>query len=219
MKRNWDQYFISPEYAEKEAELANLKPEDVVLEIGAGSGVLTRALSKRCKVIAVEPDSSLAAGIELRNVLVINKSFFDLPPIQYSKVVSNPPYSQSQKILVSVLQKPFDLAVFCFAREFAAKLSSYSKLGKLATHFSLVSFQNVPASAFVPHAVSSRIVVIRQRHVLEKDYWLFLSRLWRSRNRNVAKLVKNSGAFASRKLSSLTSEELYELWKKSTDPL
>ena len=40
---------------------SNLKKRDLVLEIGAGSGVITSALSKRVKkVIAIEPDKLTA---------------------------------------------------------------------------------------------------------------------------------------------------------------
>ncbi len=41
---------------------SNIKKRDAVLEIGAGSGVITSALAKRCaKVVAVEPDAQTAA--------------------------------------------------------------------------------------------------------------------------------------------------------------
>ena len=40
---------------------SNLKKRDTVVEIGAGSGVITSALSKRVsKVIAIEPDKATA---------------------------------------------------------------------------------------------------------------------------------------------------------------
>ena len=40
---------------------SNIKKRDTVVDIGAGSGVITAALAKRCKhVIAVEPDKETA---------------------------------------------------------------------------------------------------------------------------------------------------------------
>ena len=44
---------------------SNIRKNDTVLEIGAGSGVITIALSKRCKkVIAVEPDRETAEKLK-----------------------------------------------------------------------------------------------------------------------------------------------------------
>lgn len=47
---------------------ARLPPSPCVLEIGAGSGLVTQALLKRdpCKLVAVEPDSALVAFTERR---------------------------------------------------------------------------------------------------------------------------------------------------------
>lgn len=40
---------------------SNIKKRDIVLEIGAGSGVITTALAKRCKkVITIEKDHKTA---------------------------------------------------------------------------------------------------------------------------------------------------------------
>lgn len=216
-KRHWDQFFISGEYAEKEASLAALSPSDIVLEIGAGSGILTSRIARHCKVIAVEPDMEFAEQLRrLRNpnIEVVEASFAVLPSIHYNKVVSNPPYSLSQPVLVAVLSRPFDIAVFCFQREFVRKMRSATKLGYVVRQFcDILHVEKVPASAFTPRAVASSIVVLRQKKPLDPEYWSFLSRLWRSRNRNVVNLVKNPGEFGKRKLSSLSPFELYELWK------
>ena len=49
----------------KLASYANLTENDVVLEIGAGLGYLTRFLAKRCKkIVAVEKDNNLIIILE-----------------------------------------------------------------------------------------------------------------------------------------------------------
>ena len=83
------QHFLrSPRLALMLIGHSNIKKRDTVLEIGAGSGVITSALAKRCaKVVAVEADGETAALLrknlaqrEIENVEVVEEDFleFDL---------------------------------------------------------------------------------------------------------------------------------------------
>ncbi|MBR3056106.1 methyltransferase domain-containing protein [Candidatus Saccharibacteria bacterium] len=123
---------------------SNLKKRDLVVEIGAGSGVITSALAHRVRrVIAIEPEPATAAklmenlakrGIE--NVTVVEQDFreFELPKEEY-KVFSNPPFHMSSEILhklieaeVSpsaiylILQKQFVLKLLNNTRHYTSKL-------------------------------------------------------------------------------------------------
>ena len=89
--------------------LAELGPEDVVLEIGPGLGVLTRYLAERVRTVhAVEIDRSLAAHlprlpnvrVELGDALQLDLGTLDPPP---SKLVSNLPYNVATPIVVESL--------------------------------------------------------------------------------------------------------------------
>jgi 16S rRNA (adenine1518-N6/adenine1519-N6)-dimethyltransferase len=89
--------------------LAKLGPEDVVLEIGPGLGVLTRYLAERVRTVhAVEIDRSLAAHlprlpnvrVELGDALQLDLGTLDPPP---SKLVSNLPYNIATPIVVESL--------------------------------------------------------------------------------------------------------------------
>lgn len=63
MRKYWlSQHFLrSPKIALMLIGHSNIKRRDTVVEIGAGSGVITSALARRCqKVIAVEPDHETA---------------------------------------------------------------------------------------------------------------------------------------------------------------
>ena len=65
---------------------SNLKKRDTVLEIGAGSGVITSALSRRvARVIAVEPDHTTAEKLRenlrrhnIENVKIIEDDFLNI---------------------------------------------------------------------------------------------------------------------------------------------
>ncbi len=91
---------------------SNLKKRDLVLDIGAGSGVITTALAKRAREVwAIEPDHATAeklranlAKYNIRNVQVIERDFLeiDLPAEPY-KVFANPPFHLSAEIFYRLL--------------------------------------------------------------------------------------------------------------------
>ena len=96
-------------------EAAQVTPQDVVLEIGAGLGSLTRHLAARAqKVIAVEVDSSLIPALkqvvyQFPNVQVIEGDILALDPLylvsqsQYL-VVANIPYYITSALIRHLLE-------------------------------------------------------------------------------------------------------------------
>lgn len=112
---------------------SNLKKRDLVVEIGAGSGVITSALSKRVrKVIAVEPDAATAAKLRENlarrgcdNVKVLEMDFMDyqLPDEPY-KVFSNPPFHLSSAIVHKLIEakNPPEAFYLILQKQFALKL-------------------------------------------------------------------------------------------------
>lgn len=99
-------FFRSPKLALYLIGHSNIKKRDIVIDIGAGSGVITSALAKRCKkVIAVEADHETAEKLRKNmqkheNVEVIEKDFieYELPEGEY-KIFANPPFHLSSAIL------------------------------------------------------------------------------------------------------------------------
>ncbi len=110
------QHFLrSPRLALMLIGHSNLKKRDLVVEIGAGSGVITSALARRVKkVVAIEPDVETAKKLRQNlerggcdNVEVIEMEFqdFKLPNEPY-KVFSNPPFHLSSVILHKLIEAP-----------------------------------------------------------------------------------------------------------------
>ncbi|MBR2754117.1 methyltransferase [Candidatus Saccharibacteria bacterium] len=128
---------------------SNLKKRDTVIEIGAGSGVITSALAKRvAKVIAIEPDAETVVKLKkhlarqnCENVEIIEKDFMDyeLPTGNY-KVFSNPPFHLSSAILHKLIEakNPPEAIYLILQKQFALKLLNNdrhytSKLGLAIT--------------------------------------------------------------------------------------
>ncbi len=111
---NLSQHFLrSPKLALILIGHSNLKKRDTVLEIGAGSGVITGALANRVtRVIAVEPDHATAVKLRanlnkrgIKNVEIIEDDFMNvgLPEGPY-KVFSNPPFHLSSAIIHKLIE-------------------------------------------------------------------------------------------------------------------
>lgn len=107
------QHFLrSPRLALKLIGHSNLKKRDLVLDIGAGSGVITLALAKRVREVwAIEPDHNTAEKLrqnlqkyQIKNVRVIEQDFLRLNlPTEPYKVFANPPFHLSAEILYKLL--------------------------------------------------------------------------------------------------------------------
>ena len=112
---------------------SNLKKRDTVIEIGAGSGVITSALSSRVKnVIAIEPDHATAVKLRqnlakhnIPNVEIIEDDFLNyVLPVTPYKVFSNPPFHLSSQIIHKLIESPNPPEAFylILQKQFALKL-------------------------------------------------------------------------------------------------
>lgn len=187
------------------AERASLTRNDVVLDIGAGFGFLTRFLAERCeKVLAVEIDSRFAKILrsrlkDLPNVEVIEGDVLKSHIPKLNKVVSIPPYNISSALFKWLFNKDFTLAVLILQKEFANRLMApigsedYGWLSVLSYyHFEIEIFDDVPKQMFYPQPeVDSVIVRLNPRSsppFSVKNYAFFMKlvqTLFTQRNRKV----------------------------------
>ena len=103
--------------------LADLRPDDVVLEVGPGLGVLTRYLAARVRLVhAVELDRSLREPLEaalgphenvrlvFADALALDLGALDPPP---RKLVANLPYNVATPLVVETLEHTPSLEHWC----------------------------------------------------------------------------------------------------------
>jgi 23S rRNA (adenine-N6)-dimethyltransferase len=116
-RRRLGQNFLRPELAERFVEDAGVRAGDFVVEIGAGSGVITAALARRgADVLAVELDPAWAAGLRrdfgrsgTGRVRVVASDFFAMPlPQKPFRVVACLPFGHTTAILARLLGDPHD---------------------------------------------------------------------------------------------------------------
>ncbi|HLE02645.1 MAG TPA: 16S rRNA (adenine(1518)-N(6)/adenine(1519)-N(6))-dimethyltransferase RsmA, partial [Dehalococcoidia bacterium] len=112
-KKLGQHFLVDERVLGKILQAAQLDPEDTVIEVGPGLGVLTRALTERAKrVIAVELDRGMAEKLRqaLPQAEVIEGDILSFSPLQLLghatpyKVVANIPYYITSPILRHFLE-------------------------------------------------------------------------------------------------------------------
>jgi 16S rRNA (adenine1518-N6/adenine1519-N6)-dimethyltransferase len=156
---------------------AELGPQDVVVEVGPGLGVLTRALAHRVgRVVAVEVDATLASALReetaaLPKVEVVEGDILKLPPasvvgdVPY-KVVANIPYYITSPILRHFLEAEHrpHLMVLMLQREVAEAIAAPpGRVGLLGISVQLYSRPQIvgyvpPQSFYPPPKVESALL-------------------------------------------------------------
>lgn len=135
-KDKYSQHFLrSPKIALMLVGHTNIKKSDFTLDIGAGSGVFTYALSKKSKqVLAIEADKQTASKLRknmqnFENVKIEETDFIDFDlnslPENY-KVCSNIPFHLSSDILKKLMNSQNQPAsvYLILQKQFAKKLTS-----------------------------------------------------------------------------------------------
>ncbi|OGZ17640.1 MAG: ribosomal RNA small subunit methyltransferase A [Candidatus Nealsonbacteria bacterium RBG_13_36_15] len=117
-KRFGQNFLIDKIVLKKIVATANLQPRDIILEIGPGTGILTKELAKKVKkVIAIEKDPEMVkilqeATQDLKNVKIIQGDILELNPKRYNlkpktyKVVANLPYYITSPVIRKFLELP-----------------------------------------------------------------------------------------------------------------
>ncbi len=182
-KKRFGQHFlVSPTILAGILRLAELAPDDVVVEIGAGTGTLTEALARTVgRLWALELDRDLIPSlrqrfadrpqVEIVHADALTFDFAQLPtPI---KAVANLPYGTAVAILTRLLRQRSRLrcAVIMLQREVAERLyaspgtKAYGSLTLLTQWYATVDkgFHVPPAAFSPPPKVMSTVVRVTPR--------------------------------------------------------
>ena len=189
-------------------EYAEIEEDDLVLEVGCGTGNLTDVLLKRCNVIGIEYDIDMIKQLKVRFRKEIESGRFrlihgdalklDFPP--FTKFVSNIPYKISSPLTFKLFNYRFKLAVVMYQREFAERLCKPekipNKLGIIAkTYCKAEILEIVKPSAFKPKPkVESAIVklvpkpelIVSNREVFED----FIKFVFSMRRKKLGKIIE-----------------------------
>jgi 16S rRNA (adenine1518-N6/adenine1519-N6)-dimethyltransferase len=176
--RRGQHFLVNDRIAERQVGYAQLSRDDVVLEIGAGKGALTRHLARAAgRVIAIEIDADLVAALEnMDNVEVVQNDALnvDFDALRFTKVVANLPYQISSPVTFKLLEQDFELGVLMYQKEFAERLvavpgsDAYARLSVMAQYAAdWELLETVSPGAFYPRPrVRSAVVRMTPREPL-----------------------------------------------------
>ncbi len=179
MKKSFGQnLLIDKTFLEKIVKAVDVKSDDIVVEIGAGSGLLTILLAEQGKkIFAIEPEKDILKKLQgninhnkLTNIEIIENSFLKIDLCKLSdkpfKIIGNIPYNLTSKILLKIfgdldlpaVHLPFVKDVYLMVQsEVAERLvakagtKAYSSLSLLIQYFAEPEILfKVPANAFLP---------------------------------------------------------------------
>jgi 16S rRNA (adenine1518-N6/adenine1519-N6)-dimethyltransferase len=180
--------------------LLDVQPDDVVVEIGAGTGVMTEEIAKTtCKVIALEIDPSLVEILKERlasyhnvEILHVDVLAFDFSSIISSmpagkiKIIGNIPYHISSQILFRLIsyRNFISVMVLMFQKELADRIcagpgsKAYGIPSVLVNMYTLCTCElNIPGQCFYPKpkVASSvlKMVVRKEPQIDLKDHDFF----------------------------------------------
>jgi 16S rRNA (adenine1518-N6/adenine1519-N6)-dimethyltransferase len=184
VKKQYGQHFLrDPNILEVIGRLAELEPDDAVLEIGPGEGVLTRYLAERVRrVHAVEIDRSLEPALEdlPDNVDVVFADALEaVLPQDATKLVANLPYNVATPLIVESLDGLPNMRLWCVMvqREVADRLCAEpgtKEYGAVSVLVQLVTertgFHPVSRTVFRPQPNVDSALVAFRRTGLPADY-------------------------------------------------
>lgn len=207
--KSWGQNFLIDDgVADRQIAYASIHPEDTVLEIGPGLGMITSRLATKAeKVIAIETDRKLAEYLSKKlpsNVELITADALCVDFPKFDVMVSNLPYSISSPIIFKILNYNFRNAVVMLQKEFADRMvanagsKDYSRLS-VATYYRAKCsiLENVPAAKFYPAPkVDSAVVEIIPREppfaLSNKTFFFKLTEmLFQHRRKKIRTILKS----------------------------
>lgn len=177
---NYSQNFLrNPRLVKELIKNSLIKSDDIVIDIGAGSGVISSCLAEYCKkVISVEIESSVINILrknmsQYKNVEIRNIDFLsmELPEYPY-KIFSNIPFHISSEIIRKITENshPPEVAYLIVQKQLANKLipdndGFTSQLGAIiGPEFNVTIKRNLLRTDFYPRPnVDTSLIEIKKR--------------------------------------------------------
>jgi 23S rRNA (adenine-N6)-dimethyltransferase len=198
-RRRLGQNFLDAATAERLVDQAGFRREELVVEIGAGRGVMTSALARRqLRAIAIEPDPHWFHRLTRENaansrIRVVQADFLSWPlPTEPFRVIGSLPFDRTTDILRRLLDNPdtgLKRADVIVQWEVAQKRAAQPPSTLLSTIWApwweIRIVERIPANKFrpVPSVDAGFLTIVRRDPpllppVMTRSYAQFLQQHW-----------------------------------------
>ena len=224
-KRLGQNFLISDIILKKIIRASQIKSSDIILEIGPGTGILTKALAQKAKkIIAVEKDKRLINTLEKElpnNVEIISGDILEIKNLKlpkYYKLIANLPYYITAPVIRMFLENdPPKLMILMVQKEVGQRIcASPPKMSKIAVFTQFYGkpeiISNVSSECFYPQPkVDSVILKITPFNNLDKTNKDLFSKIVRAGFSQPRKQLINNLS----KSLDIKKQEIAEWFKKN----
>jgi 16S rRNA (adenine1518-N6/adenine1519-N6)-dimethyltransferase len=230
-------FLISDGHIQRMVEAISPREDDLIVEIGAGLGALTRHLAAAAEVVAFEVDERLCdiLNTEIKGATILHRDFLEVDLGLFTeaylrhadknvKVCGNLPFNISTQILIRIAttDTPYEHAHVLVQKEVGAKASSSPEEGDFGrisamvqTFCTIERLFDVPAGSFVPKPnVDSTYLRLKHRtdHLIEHEhipiYGAFVKAAFAQRRKSLFNNLRRNMGLTSPKEQAVLLEEL-----------
>jgi len=206
---------------------ARIEKGDVIIEVGPGTGFLTRKLLDKAKkveakVIAIDVDETMIDLLKIEfeediqkghlELICTNTLTADFNALGATKIVALPPYHISSDLVTKIaMTKGIKKSILVLDKGFVEKLVAFEGFSEYVALTVLVNLNskvevlesNISPQSFFPSPNCQSSVVQMEFNVKNNssDFFTFLRELFRHKNKDLGKSLKQSFMFLSQELN------------------
>ena len=202
----FDQHFLTNEKIAKQiVSFLEIKPNESILEIGPGKGILSKYLDK---VDLVELDKDLADELKNKfpNHNIINKNILKLK-LSYDKIIGNIPYSISEPLINKLMNSNFKLCILTVSEKFLEK----GLLKLIIPYFlEIKTLMKIERKEFSPvPKVNSKVILIKKKRLNNEKK--LIKKIYICSDKKLKNLINTNLSFKEKRVRELNINEWRQL--------
>lgn len=227
-------FMIDEKIIKKMVKHIKPKKKEIILEIGAGAGSLTKELAKKAKVIAVEIDNKFVDALQKTKADVINANVLQMKLPKADKIVGNLPYNAIEPLIWKLITADFKEATFTITKNFLTKENKMNYV--LNNYFKVKVLGEIKKEAFEPAPKVDSAIIQLKKSVYKTKSKLITKEMLEQNDKKIknalrealirVKVVKTKNearalikklkadSIEEKNITQLSSKEFFELIKK-----
>ena len=200
----FDQHFLTNEKIAKQiVSFLEIKPNEPILEIGPGKGILSKYMNK-ADLVELDKDLADELKIKFSNHKIINKNILKLK-LNYDKIIGNIPYSISEPLINQLMNSNFKLCILTVSERFLEK----DLLKLIIPNFlEIRTLMKIDRKEFFPvPKVNSKIIQIEKKGLNNQEK--LIKKIYIQSDKKLKNLINTNLSFKEKRVRELSLEE----WK------